>query len=139
VSTLVIWFVLFCITQVVIDFVVIKTLGWQWFNLGSDIIYYPNYSLWRTAYDTFVFMLILVSRPGASGIFLCFFYAGFFTSLWALLYLTSTIVARALLRLRTTLKRVVWFFDVRSKPLQCIGYIAGIIAGVTTWVVTVML
>jgi hypothetical protein len=67
------------------------------------------------------------------------FYAGFFTSFWALLYLLSAFVCRLLALSHTTLRGLVWFFDIKNKPLQCIGYVAGIFCAAITYVFTVFL
>jgi hypothetical protein len=94
----------------------------------------------ETLSDTYFFMYYeffrLIDEEGFAA---SLFYAGFFTSMWVCLYLVAGLASALLNRAHPVLKRMVWFFDIKTKPLQSIGYVAALIAGLATWVVTIAL
>jgi hypothetical protein len=64
--------------------------------------------------------------------------AAFFTSIWLWLYAGAGFLLKFVLRFDIGFN---WFnrtFDIKKKPLQCIGPVAGALVAVTYWAVVIV-
>ena len=72
---------------------------------------------------------ISLLRMGDSFVWVCFFSA-FFTSVWVWLYVLSIFFIKIAHKLRPLWLKMLPYLDIEKKPMQAIGRIAGIIAGI---------
>src|SRR5262249_54752103 len=66
------------------------------------------------------------------------FLSSYFTSLWSIIYLLSAVTSRAIAAIAPLARPARWLFDIKTKPLQSLGYVAGFIAGVATYAIVLV-
>jgi hypothetical protein len=74
-------------------------------------------------------MTTLKNLRSAAGVSRLCLYASYFTSVWVWLYVLASVLVRILHRVRALWVKIVPFLNVDNKPMQAIGRIAGLIAG----------
>ena len=93
-----------------------------------------------TGNHTLYYIYVVVSYVWTNGYFFKVqLFIQLFTPMWAFLFGASVIISNLLATYRWFLRSMVWFFDIKTKPIQSIGYVAGIICAVVTYIVTVAL
>lgn len=100
--------------------------------LGMVDLYAHNFreaiSMFWMVSSTYAYLLV---ENGGWGAFLrLYLFASLFTSIWVWLYVAGSVTIRVLHNVRVLWVRILPFLSIEDKPMQAIGKVAGLIAGI---------
>lgn len=108
-----------------------------WKVTGEDFFAQVGFTAIEFGYGYATLQQIVVSSGWKSSQ-AAFFYAEFFTTIWAVLYFLAGSVSRLMLGSQFVVTRLVRFFDVQKKPIQSIGFVAACLSALLWWTITLL-